>query len=1567
MQNAGRALAAPVAAVLIGAAGLPGVAGAQTAPPLSTATPVSTESTELAKTPSSVAVSGASTPLIAAGPVALADLQRAQLHAQIGTLRADAARMGWQIDPRSLDRAAARAAFEAVPPSGVREKSLLSLGDVVDRIESLAERAASPALLADLDRVLTQIGEIRSGPASVSLPELSEKVTGPSAPSVPGLGTVPKTTIPSTAPTVTRPGAKLLESLWSASQLEFSTHAAEALTTYTEVANGLNGLTARLPNLALQSQVPLIYSDAGLDFFVPAGATLVVQDGQFGLLAPGLMLSSADGLAVVADSAQIQLGEQLDGLSAAQVLFRNGDTSGRLEGFTGGVSRAEGAAVLRADHLSLDLPGEHAVLDGAELRIGADGVSTLEAARAQLDGPRGTMSGSDLRMSTSATGTELSVGQGALSGPDGDGSVSQLQLRLVDGQAHIGADALNFTDGNLSFAGEAVLLDAERLSDGGHRVVLGGRDLSFGQGDLQIANEGDGRVEVRLDASGQLRQLDLQGDALRMSRGAEQAEATGGTASATFGENGRLRQLALAADAASYSSPALSGQVQGGRLDARFAADGTLRSLDGRGEQLAFSDGQGSLTGTTGTVSARAGAAGLESLDMSLRSGTWSRGAERVALDEGRARLGFEAGVLSSAELASGHLVADLAGGRQLDIEGSRAQASLTDGVLRQLELSSGAARFSDGDTSVSLAGLGLSARFDAAGNLNSAEGRAAELSMSNGAGQLFAAGEISLASTLEGGALRELAVRGREISYRDPSGQLGALDAAEGKLVAAFDADGQVSRIDLATRDANLAGDFGTLGLGGVAALETRFDAGQLSGVEVSAESLRFDDGAQQLDLQSGWGTLALDDGELRNAGFGLESGRYASARGTVELTGGSELSLTRGADGAMSVEGAVAALELANAGGRLELEGARFSAASGADGTLSELEVRMDRGRYAGTAQGGRDFAFDLVGPALTLGQRAEGGQRLSFDAAGTAGFAVDGHQVGLEGAQHVLLETTADGQVDRFAADFPGLVEWTESASGNGVRVKDLGLEYDREPARVALDFTEADVALRSEGLSAHIEGANAELDSRRMFVALDAAELQRTMGEELGLTVEDFRLELLRDESGALESGSVELSQGRLQTGGALVTATTESGDRVRLDVGAEDGRLRFASLEIPEGGRVNLSRDDLEVGLGGQRLAFSETASGRYRFEGQSLDIDARTRDAEVQVKGGDARVSIDPATGGLFIEDIRGVDVDLKTQGVDLSFNLEQVRGFMARAVGYEGGATGGALHLIPTEDGANLTARVRGEVQGLPVELRFSDVHQLAAIAQLSTNQAHIYLGDVSGQGETQIGVGPLTLKGSAIELVGRYHTFDAGRFLSSADAFASTGGKDLFSGFAIEPNGALRFGTDRSGLNAELSVILPRYDAAPGYRFQIGDRPASAPGAVLSFGYQNDDFGVAAFAGALPGSHATLGLTQGEAELGGVDLPKRVDLPTTAVAGLRLGLADVGDDARLGATVGAFANPAAFGSSQWLREDVSSGGFVGLEYTRDNLSVSGGAVMNVTNGNPELGSIGVRLGLKW
>ncbi|MEQ8274648.1 MAG: hypothetical protein RMA76_46140 [Deltaproteobacteria bacterium] len=1012
----------------------------------------------------------------------------------------------------------------------------------------------------------------------------------------------------------------------------------------------------------------------------------------------------------------------------------------------------------------------------------------------------------------------------------------------------------------------------------------------------------------------------------------------------------------------------------------------------------------------TGDAELFAGALDFSAGNRTLSADTLTATQTRDGTTASAAHIAFGDGVTSisgsAVDLHFGPNGATLSGER-LDItngttrgtlEGARASLRPTDDG-HDLAFVADRAHFEDGVQTIDLSGADANASFDADGHLTALDGRASSTNVTTGAGAFIgtngaiaarfdrgtltaidastatgqwtgtdgtvvAASDAGLALAFDDGRLRQatLASGALHVVQGDHDAALQGLD-----LNVAFDeaghldeATGRAARLDYRNTDGTLVG-------AGDVRLNVDATGGVLDRVQLAAGQLDYQRGAESLAVTNGTLVLDAEGGRVTHAVATFDAATYEAGFGRLALAGTS-LSIDYTDDGT-TFHGFAEHLDLANDGGRLLVDGGAVNGSLRPDGTLEALGLSGDHLAYTGTTEGDHPLVVDLASPSAVLTALDGGGQRLDFTT-GAGHFEVDGHRVALEGLELLTLTTTPDGEVDTFAADFDGQLDFVQRGGDLTVLTRDVETTYDRATSTLTLDFAEADVALRSAGLQARIEGAHGELDDSRVFISVDRAEVLRDLGEQLNVEVESLTVEATRTATGALQTLDLSLASLDADIAGIHAIVRTPDGERLRLHIGTDESgqTVQHAYLLIPEGGEVRLTQDDDSVRLGGQLISYTLGDDGIYRLRGESLDLEARTKDFGVRVEGGDAQVSLDPATGRLTIDEITGTRIDVNHDDLAFTIDVEAMNDFMVRATRLSGGATGLAFHLEPTRDGSSLTAFTTGEVGGLPFTLGFSNVHELEGLGAISENQVHAYLRDPSGRGHIELGFGPLEMSGSALEFVGRYHPYDAGRMLETVQRYTTLAGTEVFSGLSFDHDGVVRLGTDREGLNAELAVVLPRQYALPGYRFAVTDQPAAAPGVIGSVGWRHEDFTFSVFGGLVPGAHATGYVKEGDASLFGVGVPDRFDLPATVIGGGRV---DLGNFANgdLSVVAGGYYNPASAVDSPFLNEPTAFGAFGGLEYRDDDgWFVNGSAVADFDRGGTvQGGAVMLMLGAKF
>ena len=1547
-----RRFANPIAAVMLGAATLPAMSGAALA--------------QTAPADHEVRIEAPAT-----------------LHAA-GHLVSPSSRPAGPLDPgrlferhlqtRLVDLAAQRAQFEAQAPADpIIRTDLLRLDKVVQNVDRLIRQEGTlpTNLLADLDHLLKGLQDAEPGHFAKTI-DLHLKDLPSDSFEVPQVG---RSAIDVRAPTleaapqVQGPGHGWLKDLLAASPTDFPDKAQAALQQYSAVMTGVDAAFAQLPDFEMLSPAPLAVNSGEGVLLVPPGARIIKDDGQFAIEAPG-MLFAQDGLTVVASDAAIRLGSDLDGLQAGRVVAAGDDWTAGLEGVETGVHRDRGYGVIRAERADLDLSGQALHLENAQLVVGASGDSRLQADALSMLGEDYALDLTQVDVQQSREGSSATAASAHFAA---GGTVLQgetLDLRFGPTGAHIEARALDVVSGDTRLNLQDAVIDMRPRADGGHDLAFSGQSIGLSDKHSALQLGAGTQGSLRLGPDGVLQQASFSAGQVDLTTPDGTAHLENASVQAQVGDSGYLSALTVRGDELGFTGDGFALDASDGRLDLNFGADGHLSRIATRASAAALTTDEGAFSVTDGVLDARFEQGSLRTAAAELGTAQW-RGTDGTTVDaaNSRARLAFaDDGALSQVALAAGAVNVGLSDGRQVSVSEGKGRLNLgPDGVLSSAQLSTGRLVVNDAEQKLDLSGLQVRAQFDDAGLLQQASANAARLQYTHAEGTVLSTGAVQLDATLQDGVLSQLDVAADDIRY---TGSLGDISATSGSLQTTFTADGQPQALRFDTEDLVASGDYGRLAIQGAGQIDAQWspDGTQLSRVAAHADQLDFVDEGRTLSITEGDLAITMNGDAVSSATASFEQAHYAGDFGDLALTGGTDLSIDYDEQGAATVRGFAQHLDLAHEGGRLNLEGGHVQGHINSDGVTERLQLGAQQLSYSGIADGEHPLTVDLSNPNAVLTALDNGGQQLDVST-GSGAFSVDGHSVSLDGVQQLSLQTNAKGQVDGFTADFDGQIEFLQQGGDLGIRARDVQAGYEREASRLTLDFGQLDVALKSEGLQAKIEGGHALLDEHQLFVQVDRAEVLRDLGAQLDVEVEDLTLRIARGEQGSLQElvlslGGLDATIDELQ-----MMVRTPAGERVRLNVRTDDeGRLiKDAFLQIPEGGEVRVQREDLDLSLGGQRLSFSHGDDGLYRFRGESLDIAASTKDATVRVEGGNAEVSMDPATGRLVIEEITGTHIDLSTADADLHVDIEALQGFMLKMTGLEGGATGAALHLEPTGDGSTLTARATADIGGIPVEVSFSDVHELEALGQISENQVHVFARDPSGRGDIKIGVGPVQLQGSAIELVGRYHPYDAGRMTESVHQFVTTGGAKLFSGVQFEPDGVLRLGTDRDGANAELAILLPRQHSLPGYRFALTPQPSAAPGVVGSLGYRFDDVTLSMFAGVMPGSHATLHVKEGDVSLGGVPVPERTDLPTTGVAGLRLDLADV-NGGHLGLVGGGYVNPAGLVDSPFVTEDAPFGAMAGVEYTKDSWSLSAGGVLDFNNdGQVQGGAVTLRVGISF
>ncbi|PKL76343.1 MAG: hypothetical protein CVV27_10765 [Candidatus Melainabacteria bacterium HGW-Melainabacteria-1] len=747
--------------------------------------------------------------------------------------------------------------------------------------------------------------------------------------------------------------------------------------------------------------------------------------------------------------------------------------------------------------------------------------------------------------------------------------------------------------------------------------------------------------------------------------------------------------------------------------------------------------------------------------------------------------------------------------------------------------------------------------------------------------------------------------------------------------------------------------------------------------GLNAHADQLNYTQAGQALSLTNANLNLSYDaEGNLSSGLASIASGSYTGDFGAISLADGGQVQLDYGANGQLSqISAGVKGFNYTGEHGQLDMAGANLNALYGADGLLDGINFNGEQVDFTGQTSDGKPIDFALGGFNADLLLNDDGSQKFSFTGQDLA-LQLDQHHVGIPSIKTLQLSTTPEGAISAMDLHLDG--HNTYANPDLSAALDNLEAHYTQEGNTLTASFDKLAVDLKAQNMQIEALGGKLFNDDSQMSLHLDSASVVKALEQELKVTVENVDLIVHKTETGGVSSADLLVGQADALVSGMNLMVRTQNGDQVRLHVGmSEDGTyLKEAFLQIPTGGEIKLSKDDMHVTLGGgQKLAFSQDGQGLYTFRGEGLNIDAQTKDASVKVHSGTAQVSLDTANGALIIDEIRGLDVDVALKDQNIKINVQEMEGFLVKATGISGLAQGAAIHLVPTSDGSKLTAEISTSYEGIPIKVAFKDVHELKAMGSIQPNRAHVYFGDPSGRGEVKINAGPLEMKGSAIEFVAQYHSYNPQRMVSALGKALSSDGVEIFKGVQIEADGVIRAQTPwKNGLHAGMTVMLPRpvnftqgqdpfdphpvsarqfngglNDGAAGLIFELGGKGTSSKGRSTT---------VAVHTGLVPGSYVSLDQTQGSSSLAGIPLPKHAAIPTTGIAGLSF--RSHGQESRVDAMVGGYVNPGAFGPKEIVAEGSKYGAYGGVNWRKKDVTIGFGTTVDLSQpSKPDVGAM--------
>ncbi len=1118
---------------------------------------------------------------------------------------------------------------------------------------------------------------------------------------------------------------------------------------------------------------------------------------------------------------------------------------------------------------------------------------------------------------------------------------------------------------------------------------LNGVNTQLGQVELSQAGQQlkltQAQAGIQFRPDGTLQQVNGQAQNINWQDANRQLNVANLNGRLDYGTNGLLSQANLSMGQLTYTGAegqlATKGQTS---LNLNYGADGLLTHAKAASDGLTYQGNGGKLDVSGAGLELNYGPGGvLQEMQGGIKALDWQHPEQgNLSARDAQLKLLYGPdGKLSQAGTSIGSL--DL----------SRANDSLKvtdfganlnyrpDGSLQQADAGIGSLdwRSAAGDN-LSAKGLGLQLNYGASGLLSQATAKVGDVNYQGTAGALTTRGDTKL-----------------EAIYRD-NGQLASIQATSGiidftgkdlkahaentTLNLQTHDNGLISQISGSTQNLRLDGAWGQLDTQGTTALSLDYGAtGLLSGVHASSDKLKLTQGTEALDLTGTRLDLNYNEqGQLRDAVGAIQQGSYSGNFGKVDLAQGGEVRLNYGNNGQLSeIKAGVEQLQYAGDKGNLDMRGTELSARYGADGLLEKIHFGGDSVKFNGQTGQNQPLNFEMGQYGADLTQLNDGGQQFNFTGQ-TIKLDTPQHKLGLEEVRSLQLSTGADGAIMGMNLHLPG--HNTYSNPELNAALDNLQASYTQQGNEIKASFDKLAVNAPKQGLSAEINGASLLDNDQRSHLHIDSAKVVKQLESELKVKVENVDLILEKTATGALASADLQVANAEAAVKGLNLMVRTQNGERVRMhmEMSADGSYLREAFLQVPNGGEIRLQQNDLDVRLGGgQRLSFNQDGQGKYTFRGEGLDINAVTKDASVQIRGGTAQVSLDSQRGDLIIDEIKGTHIQANVAGQKIDVDIKQMEGFLVRATGISGLATGAALHLVPTSDGSTMTAEIRSSYNGMPVSVKFDNVHELKALGTIETNRAHVYIGDPSGRGQVKIEAGPIKMQGSAIEFVARYHTFDPQRMMSSISRALSSDGFEVIKGVQIEADGVLRLQTPNdNGMHAGMTLLFPRPqsfqqqpfmdtnnqwqqgrgmdDGAFGMVTELGWKHKSSDGTQSTYGVH---------AGAVPGSFISLDQTQGSTTIAGVPLPKHTALPTTGIAGVTY--RRHGADSRVDVMAGGYVNPAGFASGAgqtatspaWVREPSKYGAYAGFNYRKDNWQLGVTSTMDLSKSRPQVGGM--------
>lgn len=1410
-------------------------------------------------------------------------------------------------------------------------------------------RDLPPNMLADLQDTVRRISEAKPGEA---LHELSNSLGGIKAPTginTPSLGhksiTAPKpgqVERPTLPPELNRIAAELAQNAGKPMP-NMHEHFGSFIQNYAQV---MNVVEQSIPPLyfPLTLPIPLMYNDGNTAFIMPPG-TQLSQDhttGQYTAHMPGFLVLT-DGTTVASQNINLNLGPDLDGIQAGQVDIFDGDTHTQLHGVTAAISRSQQTALIEADQISINDADGSFLLTNARI---SQTPERFEASMDSLDMPEGSMGQTSIAQYNDGDTAYLDAQTHNLNwiGEGQSITADQLTLNMAQGpngqQILMNGTNVQIQDGNSLISATSGQLQIQNNADGSGLIDLQGEGLSWQDGNQYITSPGQTHLALTRHSEGYIESLNIEASELNYLDGERFGQVSDGQMTAHFDSTGALQSANISADSVQWRDGEQLINATQGQLDLNYDEDGNL-DLSGQVAQLDYRSGNDFAQILGGNVSLQTQENQISGLTASADRVFWKDDTQQLLAHDANLNLNtHNNGQIAHAELLTGQVNyqnnTDL-----LSINGSQATLDFNENGLLQ------------------------------AGNL-----ALGDIDYTGEIGHLQTSGQTQINGTFhDNGQLASLNVESEDFTFSN--NDLSA-SAQNTQIQITANAGGQLESLAAQTGNLNVQGEWGNLQAEGQSTLNMTYANDQLATVNATSEHLNFTNEKGALSLDGASLDMNFVDGNLQNATGHTDSGSFNGDFGQINLAQG-DIDLTFTDQQLQGIQASAENFSLNNDQGLVDLTGSQLNAEFGEDGQLNQLNFSGSTAHF----NDHKDLDFDLQNFNLNVDQHDDGSQNLNFTGQ-SLNLDTQSQQVHLDSIDQFNLQTNPDGSLSQANLHLGGNNTYTsENLNGS---VQNLQGHYNQEGNIFSLNFDE----LKAQTTDIQIQATGGAFyhDDNLISLHLDSANIKQQLEQELNVSIERLDLIIDKTSGGQINSADLLVGSAEAQVAGMNAFVRTQNGDQVRLHIGlSEDGSyLQEAFLQIPEGGEIQIQKDDMDLRLGGgQKLSFEQDGQGYYTFKGEGLDLTATTADAKVSVQGGTAQVSLDSKNGNLIIDDITGVSISAEVAGQNINIDIAEMDGFLLKTTGISGLAQGAAIHFVPTGEDSKMTFVIRSEYNGLPISVSVDNAHELKALASIQTNHAHVYFGDPSGQGEVAIKAGPLEMSGSAIEYVVQYNQFDPMRMMTTLSRALSSDGYEIMKGVSLEMDGVLRMQTPfKSGPHAGLTLLFPRPNMStsgaeqfyqPGQAHsEAGD---GAIGAITELGWKHTNNSGTQYTGALhaglvSGSYLGIHQLQGQTKIGGIPLPSNIEIPTTAIAGLTFrrhgdaGEVAKGRESRTDVMLGGYINPAGLADTPLIDEPNAYGVYAGAEWRNNRMSFGFSTTVDLSQDKPAVGGM-LRMGISF